>query len=240
MLSLVLVLLVGIAGRAEASVINMRPFYSISGLACPLGSGGFGSPSCVSYSGEGYSPISFDQEFPPFGPERAFISVGAGGAINPNGQGSVRTGESIFFVDFGSGGATTRIDFNISEPSEIDMTCSAFARFAIAQANLKDVTTGQSLFGCSTGFDSVTVSGSALLNATDTYELFSETDGFDPGGGANLGFDIPGVTEVNILPEPSAIYLLGIALTSLGLVRKRLEKGKERTYVRIGCRAATN
>jgi hypothetical protein len=81
-------------------------------------------------------------------------------------------------------------------------------------------------------FDPVSVSGSFLLDNTHTYELSTFTAlNSNDGESARLDFDIPGVTAVNIfVPEPSVIYLLGIGLTSLRLVRKRLEKGKERTY----------
>ena len=221
-LSLSLVLLVGIAGRGEASTITIFPFYSASGNYCPDGFGGIPPPpSCVSFSQSGYySPVGFTHPSPPPGGN---YSVGAGGTINPDGSGFLNSGVSVIF-GFGGGQASARMAFNISEPSQIDLTCSASAfGFGTGWSGLTNRTTGQSLLSCFASFQPpVMKSGSFLLNNTDTYELFTQAIlNTNDAVSGRLNFNIAGVTDVNVVvpDQASALYLLGIGLTSLVLVR---------------------
>jgi hypothetical protein len=221
-LSLSLVLLVGIAGRAEAATVNVFPFFTASGGFCPPGAD-FLYGGCIRYNQSGYSPVGFSQQF-----GMASFSVGASGSF-----GFLESHVSILFLDLGGGGqARGRIVFNISEPAQINLFCSAHAGgFGNAGGGLTNLTTGQSLFGCFAAHNPVSASGSFILNNTDTYEVFTQASlsGTDAVFG-HLNFGIPGVTQVNVfVPEPSAFYLLGMGLTSLGLIRSRMRwKGAKR------------
>jgi hypothetical protein len=227
MLSLLLVLLVGIAGRAEASVINVRPFFSVSAFGpapnCPF-------VSCLLFNEVGYTPIGFRQDFPPEGFNPRFIAASASGQIDSTGHGSLQSG-SVAALGASFADATASLRFTISDPAEIDLTCSANALgIAMAFADLFDLTTNQTLLECfqiDGSLTPVTGSGSFLLNNTDLYELYTDANQNDDAAFASLNFNIPGVTEVNVfVPEPSAIYLLGISLIALAFVPKRCNKSK--------------
>jgi hypothetical protein len=115
------------------------------------------------------------------------------------------------------------------DPVVISLNCATAGQ---GDARISDVTTGQFGFGCGSsllfGPFSDSKSGTFLLNPGDTYEIDTHTGSFD-GGDANISFQ--GDFTLNlVIPEPSTFCLLGIALISLSLVHKRLQK-VNRTYL---------
>jgi len=124
------------------------------------------------------------------------------------------------------------MQFTVNAATDIVLNCFAGAGGAAgaAVARLTDVTTSQFLFQCPLSPVLPGNSGTVSLNTTDTYTLSTFALGRDPSS-ASLSFS--GDFSI-FVPEPSTLWLLGMALMALGLVRKRLEKGKERTSPMVG------
>jgi hypothetical protein len=134
-------------------------------------------------------------------------------------------------VQFGVSAATDMV-LNCTAPGVVSVSSAAFA-------SLLDVTTSQFLFRCPVSnppnpFPIPNNSGTVSLNTTDTYRLNTNaTGGPLPEDFARASLNFSGDFSIET-PEPSTFCLLGMALMALGLVRKRLEKGKERTYSLVG------
>jgi hypothetical protein len=133
------------------------------------------------------------------------------------------------FPGFVLGITVATMEFSVNTASEISLSCNILRGLA----DLADVTTSQSLFVCFSPPDDLhgqIDSGTASLNTRDTYLLTALAIANSFAGAADqLIFQV--MPEMPA-PEPATFRLLGMALISLGLVRKRLEKGKERQAIR--------
>jgi hypothetical protein len=125
-----------------------------------------------------------------------------------------------------SGIATASIGFRVDAPVEVNVGCSGSpSMFTTSIASFTGSSEGN-LLRCT--FD--THFGTFLLNPTDTYTISTFTQAQDIDGAfASIGL---GGDFIVFTPEPSTFWRLGLALISLGLVRNRLEKGKERQAIR--------
>lgn len=143
--------------------------------------------------------------------------------VNP-GSGSLISSTGL--LPFGS--ADLSLPFVVTAPVDIVLNCSAFADaiFASSDVTFQDVTTPQFLPLCVSnsiglGTNSVTLS----LKPTDFYILGAGALG-GPSDEGTAFLNFSGDFSVLFLPEPSTFCLLGVPLIALGLIRKRLEKGK--------------
>jgi len=130
----------------------------------------------------------------------------------------------------GTGFASATVQFGVSAATDIVLNCTApgLGSVSSAFASLLDVTTGQFLFQCPVSnppnpFPIPNNSGTVPLNTTDTYRLNTNaTGGPLPEDFVRASLNFSGDFSIET-PEPSTLWLLGMALIALGLVRKRLE-----------------